>query len=46
MATRLANEGHAIKGGIRFDDIARTETGYEFLFSAQLVKQEVPADAA
>jgi hypothetical protein len=39
VAKRLRNEGHAIVGGVRFDNIERTETGYEFVFSAQLTAQ-------
>ena len=41
-SSALAAEGvgRRVRGGIRFDDIRRTETGFEFVFSAKLRPQE------
>lgn len=40
----VRQQGRQQKGGIKFEDIRRTETGFEFVFSAKLepLPEEVP----
>lgn len=43
-ASLLAGHGRQVTGGVKFHNIERVETGFEFVFKAKLKPLEVPSE--